>query len=189
PIASTRLVVVVPDTAAPCQGPVDWQCLGESPSAKVGMPPPDSALGLVLLGNAVSGYFGRPDVSSNNLRDDPEFGGWLRRITARPDNDPLGRLVELFPPTLVFDAVGATQAGVRTLVDGQRAEGRVTVLHPDPPAAANIVLVAVSDSDRVTDLADNDELRDALAEDGWSTPESAATGLPDPGVLLYLLTL
>ncbi|MCI0344973.1 MAG: hypothetical protein L0221_05930, partial [Chloroflexi bacterium] len=83
-VGSTRLAIVVWNDrraaleATACPDGVDWRCLGDASgrtytelgaaeipgTVKVGLPPPDSAIGLLVLGGAVTGYFGRTDVGT-----------------------------------------------------------------------------------------------------------------------------
>lgn len=190
PVASTELVLVVPDTADPCPGadPVTWRCLGDT-GAKVGLPPRTTGVGLLLVGNAASGYFGRTDFATNDF--DPAFDQWLDVVTGNPGRgDPFDELLLAFPPTLVFDAVGTTSARFDDEVPGSRADGRLEPVEPDPLAEATVVVVSVAGSgneERVAELADDPALVDALAASGWSDGGPDDTGLPSAGVLYALL--
>jgi hypothetical protein len=192
PVASTEMVIAVPDGADPCPGiQIEWKCLGDR-GARVGLPPRSTALGLLLVGNAASGYFGSVDIATNDMDADPAFDDWLARITANSrSDDPLAELLRVFPPTLLFDAVGTTNGRFDTEVSGSRADGRIGALEPDPLARANVVLAPVQgadDAERITDLAGNEALRDALAEAGWETGGDQPPNLPSAGVLYQLRT-
>src|SRR6476619_4202607 len=92
PLASSPLVIAMARQrqnvlASNCpDGVVDWKCLGDKvgkpwtsltggvPSwgnITVGNPSLSSATGLLLLGNAVSGYFGKTDIATNDFDNDP----------------------------------------------------------------------------------------------------------------------
>jgi hypothetical protein len=191
PLAGADLLLAVPDNADPCAGvPVTWRCLGDS-AADVGLPPAESALGLLLRGNAVSGYFGTTEVFTNDF-EEPGFDGWYDDLTAAEGGeDPLGDLLRVFPPTPLFDAVGTDRAQYDATVPGSRADGRLDVAEPDPLAAAVVVMAPVAGADggdRVVDLAGHDALAEALADSGWDVGGSPSANLPDPGVLYALLT-
>ncbi len=191
PVVSTELALVVPDTAAPCGSgqPVGWRCLGDA-GANVGIPARTSGLGLLLLGNAASNYFGTSDFATNDF--DPAFDDWLDVITDNSgQGDPFAELLVAFPPTRVFDAVGTTTARFDDDVPGSRADGRLDPVDTDPVASADVVVVPIAgsgDEERVTELADEPALVDALVETGWSAGGADDTGLPSGGVLYALLS-
>jgi hypothetical protein len=185
PTASTELVLAVPDTSDVCDPDPTWLCLGDT-AADVGLPPRTTAIGLLLVGNAATGYFGTSDIATNDFT--PEFDDWLGNLTANDgSSDPLRELLRAFPPTLVFDAVGTTGAQYEQEVPGSRAADRLPAVDPDPLATANVVVVPVDGGD-VADLASSAALIDALTESGWSQGGPDATGLPSSGVLYDLLT-
>jgi hypothetical protein len=190
-LAAAELLIAVPDNADPCGGPVTWRCLGENAAVNVGLPPPESALGLLLLGNAVSGYFGRTDVFTNDF-EEPGFDSWYDNLTAADDrDDPLGALLLVYPPTRLYDAVGTDRAQFDASVPGSRADGRLDVAEPDPLASAVVVMAPVAGAgggDRIAELAGSDALAEALADLGWDVGSSPSANLPDPGVLYALLT-
>jgi hypothetical protein len=185
PVASAELVLAVPDTSDVCDPEPTWRCLGDT-AAAVGLPPQTTATGLLLVGNAVTGYFGRSDIATNDFT--PEFDEWLDRITANDGSpDPLRELLRAFPPTLVFDAVGTTSAQYGQEVPGSRAEGRVPAVEPDPLAVATVVVVPIEGGD-VDDVASEDAFVEALTESGWTAGGPDTTGLPSAGVLYDLLS-
>jgi hypothetical protein len=187
PIASTELVLAAPtSTQQPCSGTdATWRCLGDT-AAKVGLPPPTTGLGLLLLGNAATGYFGRSDIATNDFT--PEFEEWLSRITANNrSDDPLADLLRAYPPTRIYDAVGTGRAQYDDTVPGSRAEDALPFVAPDPLATATVVVVPVNGGD-VAGVATSDALVDALVESGWSEGGPDDTGLPNPGVMYDLST-
>ncbi len=190
PIASTELVIVSPDTAEPCAGDVTWRCLGDA-GANVGLPDRTGALGLLLVANAASDYFDKvDDLATNDFNEDPQFDGWLDRLTADTTSDPLGDLLLAFPPTLVFDAVGTSRAQVAADV-GSRVVDRLVVVAPDPAGRAHVVIAPVRGADgaeAVTELADDAGFLDALTDAGWERGATGSTNLPRAGVLYVLLT-
>jgi hypothetical protein len=186
PVASAELLLAVPDTASPCDDqPVTWKCLGER-GADVGLPPRTSATGLLLVGNAATGYFGTSEIATNDF--DPAFEDWLDTITANDgSSDPLRELLRAFPPALVFDTVGTTEAQYDAEVTGTRADGHLPAVEPEPLATANVVVVPVNGG-AVADVAGSPEFLDALADSGWLVAGADPTGLPSAGVLYDLLT-
>lgn len=186
PLASTELLIAVPGTAQPCAGEVDWRCLGES-DADVGLPPRTGALGLLLLGNAVSGYFGRVEVATNDF--DAAFDAWFESITSNSgEADPLSELLLFFPPTLRFQAVGTSRAEFDEEVPDDVPLDPVV---PDPTARANVVFAPVAGADgaeRAAELAGADSVRDALTDAGWDGGDEGPANLPSAGLLYALLT-
>ena len=167
-----------------------WRCLGDN-QANVGLPERTTGLGLLLVGNAASGYFGRTDFATNDFT--AEFDDWLDNVTANSGpGDPLEELLVAFPPTRVFDAVGTTRARYDQDVPGSRAADQLPLVEPNPLARAGVVVVPVSgtgNEERVAELAAADEpLEFVLTEDGWSGGGSDDLGLPSAGVLYALLS-
>ncbi|MEY2434798.1 MAG: hypothetical protein QOC92_4523 [Acidimicrobiaceae bacterium] len=194
PIARTELVIAMVKEradvlAAKCGGSIGWRCLGDAigkqwtelggmpewGAVKAGLPPASTASGLVLLGNAASGYFGRTDFATNDF--DGDFGIWRSKVTATAAS--FDDFILKFPAA--FSAVGATRAVVTTS-SGTRAVATIT---PAPAASAVIVLAPVNGG-RIGSVA-KDVLARALNSVGWSTDNlSAPSGLPNAGVLLAL---
>jgi hypothetical protein len=141
---------------------------------------------LLLVGNAASGYFGRPDIATNDFDVDDGFGPWFAKLKrSQQATDPFLPFIQQFPAS--FSAVGAIGAKAEASV-GTRA---VTIINPTPQASAVVVVVPINgNSDgRVRNLARSSAFRDELRAEGWSVdgvPDSS--GLPDAGVLLALST-
>lgn len=191
-LASTSIVIAMAqeraDALAPgCGGTVNWKCLGEAigkpwtevggrpewGSVKAGIPPLQSGLGLLLLGNAASGYFDRSDFATNDFVD--AFAIWRANVTSTPTS--FDRFILEFPAG--SSAVGTTDREV-TAGKGSRA---VATIAPNPSASAVVVLTEVNDN-RALDFAD--DLTKLLRNAKWTTPAPDASGLPNAGVLLAL---
>ena len=91
--------------ASRCGGRVTWRCVGEAVGAgpwtasggrpewgspKPAPTDPDQAVGLLVLGQAVAGWFGRTDLSTIDLDDDSFSGGQEEvqegGLKLKPDN-------------------------------------------------------------------------------------------------------
>jgi hypothetical protein len=192
-----REVVLAPNCPG---GVVGWRCLGDNVgrpwtdltggvkawgNITVGNPPLTSATGLLLYGNAVTGYFGRTDIATNDFDD--AFNAWRAKVkTTFMEADPFLMFVTQLPAK--FAAVGVTLAEEQTNV-GAQAE-KVTVIDPTPQATAIVVLAPVGSgarAERVEQLARGERLGQTLQLQGWSVGQvPAQSGLPSPGVLLAL---
>jgi hypothetical protein len=191
-LTSSALVIAMAseraDALAPtCGGAITWKCVGDAignqwtdvggraewGQFRAGIPPTSSGLGLLMLGNAASGYFGRTDFATNDFDD--AFAIWRANVTAASAS--FARFIIEFPAGV--SAVGSTQQEV-TAGKGSRA---VTAITPTPAASAVIVLTQVNDK-RVRAIAG--ELTGLLRDGGWLEPPPDSAGLPNPGVLLAL---
>ena len=189
-----------------CQGEVTWKCLGDAAAsgywAKAGHPewgpikpghtePDTDGVGLLVLGQAVSSYFGRADLSTIDL-DNDDFQRWFAALERAvpppaPGSSPLNQL--LLTNAAAYDAVGTVEAEVTRLV-GSAGDPRVDLLYPSPMAAADIVLATTGTSSTAKSVrrkAGGDDVRRTLAEQGWRTPAPAQpNGLPSAGFLYQL---
>jgi hypothetical protein len=205
PVASAGLVIAsvkerADVLAKSCPGGrLDWKCvidangkawsdLGGNPAwgtVKVGLPPKSTALGLLLNGNAVAGYFDKADIATNDFSADPNFAAWRSKLDKASTNaQAFTQFVQQFPAA--FSAVGASSADASGL--GERA-GQVAIAPGSPEANAVAVLAPVTGStkaNKIADLAKNKALVQAFSNAGWSVPAQPDAGLPDPGVLLAL---
>ena len=207
-----------------CGGTVGWRCLGEAAgtaggwaaiggrpewgSVKVGHAPPASdAVGLLVLGQAVAGWFGRSDLATIDL-EDGEFQGWFASLerSVRPSaGSPLEAMLVTGPSA--YDAAGTTEAEAGPLLArSQSARGsQVDLLYPSPMATADVVLASPTGGDdaRATlrRLVEGADGRQALATAGWrvdgealpqgvpdTPPLPPDSGLPSPGLLDALRT-
>ena len=197
-----------------CGGTVGWKCLGENagerwsslPDGRAdwgpvtpGHPPLATATGVIVLGAATAGFFGRADLSSTDLRDDEPYRSWLtkleRAIRSRPTS-PLADMLVRGPSA--FDAVGTIEAEAGPLLARSARPSKPTLLYPEPVATADVVLGTTGGraSDLLAELVSGDVGRRALAAAGWRVPGQApvagvpptpalpdGSGLPSPGVL------
>jgi len=196
--SSILQVAVVKDRAAAltatCGGTITWKCLGERRGQqwsslggdaswgplKVGLPPKQSATGLLLYADAIASYFGRVDYGTNDF--DAEFIAWQSNLRgAFGEPAPFDTFVAQLPAA--YTAVGATSAQTLTRV-GAKAD-RISLV--DATARAVVVLAPMNGRDLKT-LAKSSALQQALQADGWSGDPNAPSGLPAAGVLLALLT-
>jgi hypothetical protein len=141
-------------------------------AVKAGIPPKASALGVLTLGNAASGYFGHTDFATNDF--DSDFTVWQSNMTATPAT--FAEFILKFPAA--FSAVGVTD---RDLVAG-KGNRDVSTITPSPSGSAIVVLTSV-DSTRAAARAN--DLTKLLRESGWG-PVPSSSGLPSAGVLLAL---
>ena len=188
--------------ATQCGGTIGWKCLGDNigvpwstiggqvqwGDVKVGVPKRSTASGLLIVGNAASGYFGRADIATNDFDADDGFGPWYAKLKrAEQSSDPFLPFIQQFPAR--FSAVGVIDAKERAGVGSRTAD--VEVIRPTPEASAVVVVVPVSASGerRIRDVARSGALRDELAAEGWTVDGVPATsGLPEFGVLTALST-
>jgi hypothetical protein len=227
-LARSPLVIVAwTDRAAvlgsACGDALGWACIGSSadaPWAEVGGPPSwgtvkpgfddpaESATGLAVLAQGATEVAGTGDLASNDFTV-PQVSEWFRRLgdavadLEPPRGTPLERMLSVGPAA--FDVVGDTEAAAAPTVARSRDADRLTVIYPAPVATLDIVAVGVP-GDRgdalAGELADSDELRSALRDDGWRVDGSVPTGgdgsvtvnddddgLPAPGAMEALRTL
>jgi hypothetical protein len=208
-IARSPVVLVVQQNRADaltsfCGGEIGWQCVGDVAAGpwtaadgetnwgtvKAGIARPAAGPGLVALGAAVADYLDDPGYASNDF--DGGLDNWLSRLAAeartadRPD--AVDAMITGGPGLLAV--LGTVEA------DADRAleSDRVQVVVPEPIVTADLVAVPVvaegDDSDAAADLADDGDLRDALAAAGWRVEDrdlaeglDADVELPDdPGI-------
>jgi Bacterial extracellular solute-binding protein len=218
-VARSPLVLVVwKDRAAalnprcPAPGGLGWRCLGEAAGAPGGWPsvggrpewgpvkpghaaPDTDGIGLLVLGQAVAGWFGRADLSTADLEDEAFarwFGG-LERAVPSSAGSPLESMLVVGPAA--FDAAGTTEAEAAPLVAGSARRDALTLLYPSPMATADVVLATAGEKGMASSLrgvVGGDEGRTALTEAGWRVGAgdrpgapalAAASGLPSPGLL------
>lgn len=219
-IARSPLVLVVwkeraAALASRCGGPVGWRCLGEAAAAgpwtaSGGKPewgslkpghgePATDAVGLLVLGQAVAGWFGRTDLSTTDI-DDDDFARWfsaLERAVQPSTSSPLQLMLTAGPA--VYDAVGTLEAEAGPLLATSARRASVDVLYPSPMATADLVLATASTGGSASSLkrlVAGDGARRALAAGGWRVPGvkpaegvsdapplPASPGLPPAGLL------
>jgi hypothetical protein len=218
-VARSPLVLAVWKDRAAALGPrcppptgVGWRCLGEAAGTpggwqavggrpewgpvKPGHASPDTdGIGLLVLGQAVAGWFGRSDLSTADLEDEG-FARWfagLERAVPPAGGSPLQSMLVVGPAA--FDAAGTTEAEAGPLVAGSARREALTLLYPSPMATADVVLATAGEEDRgssLRDLVRGGDGREALSDAGWrvgagnrpdAPPLAASSGLPSPGLL------
>lgn len=197
PVGRARLGLVVWNDRAAALGSVcpevTWRCVGEAVAkgwAAYGHPewgdvkpafadPSRSATGLLVLGHAVTSYFGRADLATIDLEADDGFDAWFTGLAraVEPAEAPLQRMLSFGPAA--YDVVGTTEAEA-AIVARAAARDRVRLLYPAPMATAEVVVVG-SAAGRV-----RDDAAAALRDAGWTAP--AGGRLPSAGFLDALLS-
>ena len=176
-----------------------WQAVGGRPEwgpVKPGHASPDTdGIGLLVLGQAVAGWFGRADLSTADLEDEA-FARWfagLERSVPSSAGSPLQNMLVVGPAA--FDAAGTTEAEAGPLVAGSARRDALTLLYPSPMATADVVLATAGEESRASSLRDvvrDDDGRTALTDAGWrvgagdrpgAPPLASSSGLPSPGLL------
>ena len=185
---------------------ITWRCIGDVAgtawgstgvqstwgAVKPGHPTPDqTAVGLLVLGQATSGYFGRATFASNDFAD-PAFRSWFERLERAvptfpvPPRTPLDDM--LFSGPASFDLTGSTEAAAGPAITSSRDRDRTTILYPAPLTTADVVLAPVAGSpagDRLMKLIESKDGLRALAQAGWRVDgQPLAAGVPDQPSLL-----
>ncbi|MCA1691822.1 MAG: substrate-binding domain-containing protein [Actinobacteria bacterium] len=220
PLARSPLVLVVwkergAALSARCGGPVNWKCLGDAAAAgpwtasggrpewgpvKPGYGDPETdGVGLLVLGQAVAGYFGRSDLSTADL-DDDAFARWFGALgDAVPPSgtSPLDLMLSLGPAA--YDATGTTEAEAGPLLEDSPGRAPLDLLYPSPMVTADVSLATTGTGPSpalLGRLTGGEAGRRALAGGGWRVPEERniegvpdspplppTTGLPPAGLL------
>ena len=198
PVARSPLVLAVWEDRATalegfCEGSVTWRCLGEAAPQRWsdvggedrwGRVKPahaaadTSATGLLVTGQAASGFFGRTDFTLQDLRT-AEFTAWFSGLEqAVPTFErPLETMLQR--GAAAVDAVGATEAEVLPRVERLGAgRARPLILYPEPVMTADVVVAPVAGSGDQRVEAIVEPLAGALAEAGWRTPGAGQDAAP-----------
>jgi Bacterial extracellular solute-binding protein len=215
------------EATAECAGTVTWKCIGQvagRPWDSIGGEsqwgrvkpghgdPTESGAGLLVLSQASSDFLrslGVDEYDRFDLQDNDDYGDWLSTLErAVPDLSPIAGspfldMVQKLP-TAVYDVTGTTEAEAGPAIADADPDRRrqVTLLYPEPVVTADVVLATVvgADTGAIADLATSDDLRSALASNGWRVPGEprvkgvrstpalpSSNGLPDdPGALIAL---
>jgi hypothetical protein len=191
PAARSALVIATVKEREDAFSCTSWRCLGDAigqpwtsvggkqewGAVKVGLPPPSTGIGLLVLGNAVSGFFGRSDIATNDFDTDPDFAVWRGNVTASVTPTAFTTFVQQFPAAFSFVVV--TDVERRTAVRPD-----IGTLALEPTASAEVVVAPVNGG-KVAGI--RGELQKRLRDAGWSTDGlNEPTGLPNAGVLLAL---
>jgi hypothetical protein len=165
--------------------------------------PATTGVGLAVIGQEATSYFGRADLTLDDYSDDA-FLEWFGRL----ENSVRG--IDAFEQMLVggpaaYDMVGTTEADAAPALARATPDlrAKVDLLYPAPVATADVVYtpaVGADGADPLRDLLTGDDGRAALARSGWrvegaprapgvpSTPPLPPRDhLPDAGSLEALL--
>ncbi len=210
PIGRSPLVLAIwKDRAdvltARCGGKqLDWKCIGDVAGAswasiggstawgtvKPGHAiPATDGVGLLVIGQAATQYFGRTNLSRDDYADDG-FLDWFGRLERSIRFDP-GSAFErmLVGGPAIYDVVGTTEAEAGPLLAAASADRRaqLRLRSPRPVASADAVYVPIAgarEADALGDLLTGDDGRVALARAGWRVDgEPRAKGVRSTPVL------
>ena len=146
-----------------------------------------SATGLAALGAGTAAFFGKSDVSSDELQNNDGFAVWLQALARI--NRPLDLELMLAQGPSSADALASLEAGASFVIKGSAHEGRVTLSYSAPVVTADVVLgtAAGERGERLAELVRSATTREAFEMSGWKVANRpSSTGLPSPG-LLYAL--
>lgn len=144
-----------------------------------------SASGLLVLGQATAGFFGRADVTSTDIDASDDFPDWLAQLIrsvpklTSDAGSPLDQFL-LLPATYSF--VASLEQDAAGKLSGARGQG-TTIAYPAPMAAASAVMAGA------VDRAPTSRLTAALTASGWRSgpADAAAAGaLPSAATLTAL---
>ena len=197
-----------------CPSQADWKCLGEAAAAgpwtasggrtewgspKLGLADPATdGVGLLVLGHAVTSWFGRTDLALIDLDTSDDFDRWLSALGRAVHPSPVSPLGRMLATRAEYDATGTVEAEAGPLLANSPRAGEVHLLYPSPMATADVTLATVGATPAASSLRELGKgraLKRALAESGWRVPgeesiEGVATnplpptnGLPSPGLL------
>ena len=185
--------------APTCPGrQITWKCIGNAAgrpwTASGGQPgwgsvkpghadPATTGVGLLVIGQEATSYFGRSDLSLDDYSGDA-FLGWFDRLESSV------RTIDSFQQMLaggpaLYDMVGTTESDAAPALARATRDLRdqVELLYPAPVATADVVFAPVegaADADELRDLVTGDAGRAALAGAAWRVEgEPRAQGVPD----------
>ncbi len=222
PIARSPLRLVVWEdrdkaliASSRCPSQANWKCLGEAAGAgpwtasggrpewgpiKLGLADPATdGVGLLVLGHAVSSWFGRTDLALIDLETSDDFDRWFSALgqAVRPSPiSPLGRMIAT--NRAEYDATGTIEAEAGPLLAKSPRAAEVHLLYPSPMATADVTLATVGgtpEASALRRLANGNVLLDGLVDAGWRVPGAEAvqgvasdplpptSGLPPAGLL------
>ncbi len=168
-----------------CGDPLDWRCVGEAAGnpwveingdeawrdVRPAFAPINSAIGLLGIADAVSGYFGASPIQV----DDPGFVSWARRLARAVPATALsgGSAITTIQarPSALDIAVGA----VAEMSDTSVAD--VTLQYADPMIRADVVVAVPNGVSLPGGLVE--DLTALLVTNGkWDPPTSESNPLP-----------
>lgn len=196
PVASTTLAAVLGvNSRLDCGDPVEWSCLLAEGGPPLGVPSPDSALGVVTAGSALAGLAGESadgddvDAHAKALREpEPATTGHLASEILLPGNfagvvlpRPLGERVANTPQGQGRGlAVHAIAGGPANDATDEAVIG--VVVAPVDGTAQDAADLA----ETIVESGDGQTVRDALAAAGYDGSPAPSDGLPAPDVMYAL---
>lgn len=174
-----------------CGKEVTWSCLGDEagPQVRVAIPPADSALGILVAGQAASSFLETTEFDRDNIRES-SFQSWLDRLlgTSRVSDAPTAMLQQ---GQGAFVAAGTTRRAAQAAAASERGQQQdMLVVNPDRAVSIRVVvapLVSGDRADRAVRLLTGNTGKATLGQNGWKVPAAdGGSGLPDAGVLVAL---
>ena len=166
---------------------VDWGCIAEQSGQRVlgtrvqpGLPPIDSATGLVVAAAQAGALLGRSDYATNDFS--PEFESAAIRLAAGQTPDPIRVMRNEGPGR--FTAVGVVAADAAEL---DTTFGTIAVFEDREPRVRADLVALVPAGDGLDDDR-RAGLRAAFEAAGWETAARGPDGLPDGSVLAAVRT-
>ena len=194
-LASSPVVLAVWTThgdelGVECGRPVDWACLADQHGdtvvrsrVRTGLPPVDSASGLVVAAAQAGALLGGSDFAANDFDLDPEFRPRAGVLASGQQAEPLTAMRTRGPGQ--FTAVGVLAADAE---DVATQFGTIAVFDDRQPVVRADV-VALVPAGRELDGDQREALQQALTDAGWDPPAGGSDGLPDGSVLAAVRTL
>jgi len=180
-----------------CGGTITWKCLGQNQSLPqpqgIGMPSPNTGVGLAVLADATNSFFGSNSYSASDF-EDAAFIGWFDQLTKKSRESNLGGqtvLERAVVATGTYTTVGALSSEVASLPTSTKKFNPLPAPKgaPAQPVIAQVRLVparGVNAKDAL-DQVNSEVLTNLLAKSNWDTaPQNPESNLPDPGVLQVL---
>jgi hypothetical protein len=191
PVARSPLVIVAQKDQLPADCADSFKCLAGRDGVSLGIGPAhEGAVSLAVLGQAVSSFTGRTDLSTSDL-EDPAFDTWFASLArgvppaAANDSD----LVSTFLTQRgLYDAIGTTEAAANEVLGAAANRDEYVLTYPEPVATADVVFATVSrriDVDGVHESVRNTCWRVAEGSSpcAGTTNIPAGSGLPPAGLL------
>ncbi|MEX0767086.1 MAG: hypothetical protein WD029_01265 [Microthrixaceae bacterium] len=201
-LASSETVIMSltsaqPDVEQACGGPITWKCLGENQTLpkpqSIGIPSPNTGLGLAVLADATNSYFGNSEYSSVDFESEG-FPAWFEQLTQKSrtlQQSSVPLLGQAVAKQGAFTTVGAVSAQVQSLPNSTKKYTQVSApaeaLVPSVQAQVRLVPAVGQTAKGALDQVDSKLLINLLAEAKWNTdPVEKESNLPSAGVLQLL---
>lgn len=204
-LARSPLALVVrsdrrPALESSCNGTIDWRCLarrnGEPWTTAGGDPawgrvsiavddPARRTVGLLALAQVGAAFTRRPVFDA---RDEASVREALTIVLAALPAPTVERttLEQMLEVGGSFDGAFALESETRLAIASPRASGQLELVAPEPPVAADAVLVRSTGSPRAVD---EEAARRALTSTGWQFPDRSEPNVPDAASLQALRAL